>query len=494
MSKKIFFVIGAGLALLAATAFAQTTFTLTLHLTNPGPDAVNVVGKFTLPDCLIPQNLPAGQSWDPISRVLRAPLGPLASGETASIPIEVEVTTPQCSGNATVEGEYTYSYVTSGAGGGSQPAQHVPPTPETITPAPAEQSAAPGGASAGGPLQTLNFLPSPVANAVRSLRENPQAVAIVNQAVAPAALLASALSTIVVTGNAVAAGSHIVLGWWQTLRFIFLGFLKRKPRYPWGRVINQWTQQPIAGARVNVVEPVFKRVKETQLTDREGRFGFLVTPGAYYLTVSRAGFAPAHTEEFSVGENVAALNLTVEMVETRRILSDVRTWWVKFIHAVNDFLYQINPLVLVVGTGISAFALLVVPSTLNVIVLISYAVIDAAKAWLSLYSAKSYGLVIDQQTRLPLALSVIRIFNVDNNWLIGTRVADDRGRFTFLTLPGRYYLSCDKAGYQELKTAPIAISHANIFRQTLALAPASQDIPPSYPQSLPPDESRGIMK
>ena len=439
---------GFGLILSALPAWATATFTLNLQLTNPGPDAAKVIGKFTLPDCLEPQNLADGQTWDSISRILRAPIGSLSAGETATIPIEVQVTTPECNGTATVEGEYTYS-ATGPVGATTNPPANTTELPSAIS----------GGAGGGGLIAAL----------VDKLRNSPQVVRAVNAAISPAAVVVSILSTIVVLTNVLGAGSHLIFSWLDYMRFLFFGFLRKRSKVPWGRVYNEWTKSPIAGAKVSVVETTFKKIKETQLTDRDGRFGFLVSPGNYYLDISRASFETKQTPPFNVGENAADLNLGIGLVEVRRPPVSFRLI-VKIFQALNEFLYNVNPYVLAVGTAASAFALLVIPSPLNLAALIAYGVLDVLKVIFSSFSAKSYGVVIDGQTRQPLALSVVRLFNADSNWLMGTRVTDEKGRFTFLVLPGRYYITCIKGNYSDLKTNPLEVNKANVFSQTLELS------------------------
>lgn len=75
------------------------------------------------------------------------------------------------------------------------------------------------------------------------------------------------------------------------LKFIgvLLGFFGRKKPKSWGVVYDSITKQPIDPAYV-VMEDVKGEKKKSAITDIDGRYGFLVDPGAYSITVEKTHY------------------------------------------------------------------------------------------------------------------------------------------------------------------------------------------------------------
>jgi len=59
---------------------------------------------------------------------------------------------------------------------------------------------------------------------------------------------------------------------------------------PWGTIYNSKTKEPEELVIVRVFDAADNRLLEAKVTDKEGRFSFLVPPGRYYLTVRKENF------------------------------------------------------------------------------------------------------------------------------------------------------------------------------------------------------------
>jgi len=66
----------------------------------------------------------------------------------------------------------------------------------------------------------------------------------------------------------------------------FLILLDKKS-LPWGTVFDSVTKAPIEMAVVQLHQAANRKILETKATDKNGRFGFIVPEGEYYLTVSK---------------------------------------------------------------------------------------------------------------------------------------------------------------------------------------------------------------
>ena len=65
----------------------------------------------------------------------------------------------------------------------------------------------------------------------------------------------------------------------------------RKPKN-WGIVYDEKTKHPLANAIVRIFEPKYNKLLETAVTDRHGRYSFLVGPNEYFVTYERDAYHP----------------------------------------------------------------------------------------------------------------------------------------------------------------------------------------------------------
>ncbi len=78
--------------------------------------------------------------------------------------------------------------------------------------------------------------------------------------------------------------------------FLFRRLAYRAPPKSFGVVRDVKQNIPLPGAVVRVFETTYNKLLETQVTDRLGRYAFLVGPSRYYVTVEKAGYALLRSE------------------------------------------------------------------------------------------------------------------------------------------------------------------------------------------------------
>jgi|GEM_PF-2852302 len=500
--------IGIGGFLFFQNIHAAATFTMELEVYNPGAAVSSgVVARFNFPACLTPLSFGSGISWDLASRVLTVQVGSLGQNQTKAFPIQAESASEGCVAAGAIAGEWFIqpSSGSSSVGSPEQPAPEQPVTEEPVSepvtdlePAPEEvlqpEEASPPPAElgftveshpssgsifggGGGGYVNIGFLPPVFNEIIGEFRAIPEIVSGVETVSAPLALVTETVATGVVAVNAFSAGSHIFLSWVNQIRVFLLAFIRRKKIIPWGRIYNELTGRSVQGATVSIIDVEFQKVKETQFTDAEGRFGFLVSPGAYYLKILKTGFETKETGRFQVGEDPSRLNLQIGVTEFGGLPTRAGLWAVRLFHFINNILYRLNPVILFIGTTISAAGFLIIPNRVNLVILVVYALLDILKMALAFKTVRSYGLVMDKNTKMPLSLSVVRLFNVDANWLMGTRVADNDGRYNFLLMPGKYYLTCVRDRYREYKSGILEIKKTAISTQTIEMELAMPESP-----------------
>ena len=313
-------------------------------------------------------------------------------------------------------------------------------------------------------LERTSTKPSLLAN----FRNNPEIVKTVKRVGVPLAVSAGGLGILSLGISASSVSASFAYNVAEFLRFVTLGFLRIKKRKPWGVVYNQITNKPIAGAMVKLFDAQYKKLKETQVTDKDGRFGFLVSPGAYFIKITRAGFREKQTEVITIQDPSASITLKIPvLVETQ--ISEAKLKIINFWRSVARFIHAINPIILIFGTALSLFIAIITPNALNYVVLGIYAIMDLLKIIISARTIKSYGTIKDTRSNNALDLAIVRIYDAKSNWLLNTKVTDARGRFNFLTTPGSYYLSAVKNQYNPFESQVLDISKSGILNFDIKL-------------------------
>jgi hypothetical protein len=383
---------------------------------------------FAIPFGLTPINLADNMFWNEAVRELTISLGSFAERESKIVAF-------------TLEGE-PGRYLLSGRVLGRWPATNLQPTEtfqETISPFEITIGADEG-------VGLGDFF--------RELRNNPELVEFANNVSAPVSVVLGAGGAAAVVNSALTASAEFAAGISKFFSYLGLGFLRLRRRKPWGRVYNHLTGKPIEGAIVKVLDAQFKKVKETQITDSQGRFGFLVAPGEYYIKVSHRSFSEKETQIIKVLGPAQALNLEIALDPLQTELAPKSYKVLKVVHFFADALEKISPWILAIGAILSIFTAIIVPSVLSFVVVGLYAILIILKIALHFTFFKSFGWILDRGTDKPLPLSVVRIFNSDKNWLLATKVTDQDGRFNFLIGPGNYYVTAVKEGYKSFQSAP----------------------------------------
>lgn len=436
---SIFFLIA--LLVLAAAVFAQSTQEIIFTFVN-GASPVNNITLFVFfPERVIPINLSSGMVWDAVTKTLSVAINKVEPYGKISLPIFVEGTF----GTYQIPGKLRGKWTQIGQDFESD----------------------------------LIFLETTIRgvrseSVVEILRSNPVVVAVTKNVAVPAAVALEVAGTGALISTAVSSNASLAVQIAEALRFFqFIGFgsFRIKRAKPWGKVVNKATRKEIKSATVRVFEKTFQKLKDTQFTDEAGRFGFLISPGTYYLVVSKDGFQDFKTEELVVKGGAEAFNVEVSLVPETSVLVSVKPlakYWSVFVKIINI----LNPWILALGTLASVGILIILPTIFNAIVLSVYLGLDVFKFILSRKTLNSFGRVIASTTSQPLALAVVRIFDANHNWLLTSRVTDPYGRFKFLVTPGNYYITCAKEGYKPYTSQSLGISKASVVSWDITLEPA----------------------
>lgn len=442
--SKVFLLLTVLALVLLASPVSADSKGVTLNIQNPGGPLLDGGVVFFIPFGAKPVGLSANAVWNETSRELTISLGSFTAKEIKTV-------------NFTLDGP-AGPYLLSGKVSGRWPATGV--QPEEFFDQTIESFRVTLG----------DELPRGVLdNFLDNLRSIPEAVNFAKNVAIPAAVVLGAAGVGAVVNTALSASAELAVALSKFFSYLGLGFLRIRKRKPWGRIYNRLTGRPIESAIVKVLDAKFKKVKETQVTDSEGRFGFLVRPGEYYLKVSRSGFSDKETPVIKVLGAIQTLNIEIALESLQAVLPSKSYSFLKVIRFFLNLLDRLTPWILALGSILSIITVLVAPSVLAYVVLGVYAALIILKLVFHEVFFKSFGWVLDRVGDKPLPLAVVRLFDAKKNWLLGTRVTGEDGRFNFLIGPGDYYVTAVKESYKPFQSAATHFNKSGLISYDIKL-------------------------
>lgn len=129
------------------------------------------------------------------------------------------------------------------------------------------------------------------------------------------------------SGIVISIVNMIILLSWLTFGFfvlhvlLFLFFWRiTRPRKPkaWGIVYDEETKKPISGAIVRIFDQRFGRLLDAAISNRNGKFGFLIGPSTYYLSIEAKGYIFPGTRKSSHKDYIGG---SIEIKDANQVIS-----------------------------------------------------------------------------------------------------------------------------------------------------------------------------
>lgn len=298
----------------------------------------------------------------------------------------------------------------------------------------------------------------------REIIEDPRVSRATDLIVIPAA----AIITTAVVATAVQATSLISYLYFLLTQPILL--LGRRKRKEFGTVYNALSKLPVDLAIVRLFRTNGKLVR-TLVTDKLGRYAFLVDEGQYRIEASKPGFTfPSeylkdkkedaqyidlyHGEEIRVAAGGAIITANVPLDPVEVIKTARRLVLESFGRRTQNFLALFS-----VFLTIFAFLLYRRPYLLGALAF-QVALYFLFRRLARPKQPKNWGIVYDQNSKRPVPFAVARIVETQYNKVLESRVTDAKGRYNFLVGNNKYYVSVEKPGYEAGKTPEIDLTKA----------------------------------
>lgn len=255
------------------------------------------------------------------------------------------------------------------------------------------------------------------------------------------------------------------INWYHYLNHFISAVLSalglRRRRRPWGVVYDSISKNPVDLAIVRLFEAASEKLVETQVTDKLGRFSFLVKPGRYTVSVLKNPYAyPStivkgaldgdyqhvyHQEPFELKSDADLIELSIPLDPQNPKEKHARE---TFVHSVSRLFSKYAGVSLVVSMAISIVLAVYAPTPMNVVLLFGNSVFAAFRAARLLARELPWGTVFDSLSFEPIPLASIGIVDAKEGKLLRTRLSDYEGRFGFLVPSGEYLFTVAKEQYQ----------------------------------------------
>ncbi len=260
----------------------------------------------------------------------------------------------------------------------------------------------------------------------------------------------------------------------------------RKKRRPWGIVYDAITKEPIGLAIVRLFDaqtPITKqgvvtgqrKLIETQVTDNEGRFGFLVKSGSYSLEAVKQDYRyPStlitgkndgdftdcyHNETIAIGEGAINVSIPLDPINAKEVRQKQ-----PLLVTVKSVMHALALPLLIIGWSISWLTTLFAYSTTNLAMTGIYLFFAVIHVVLLPKKLRPWGTVFAANSLEPVPLAVISIIDTKFNRVLKSRLTDYSGRFNFLPPAGEYKLNVKKEGFEfPSKTKPTTHKFKNLY-------------------------------
>lgn len=251
--------------------------------------------------------------------------------------------------------------------------------------------------------------------------------------------------------------------------FMFFFGIKRR-REPWGKVLNSATTEPIANAIVTLYlleADGRSKMVEKVTTDQEGRYGFLVAPGNYFITVQRANFT-FPTQVLRGVYAGHAFRLDNQKTLTLDLFCDPAEATISFMgqmRRLTAFFDKFRLAFLVVGTGLVIYGYTLQIDLFNILLGALYVFL-----WINEIMQSKQGrhtLQLLDTTGKPLPFTILRLFAENSQTALLTKVTDALGETYILVPAGHYQLQIPSPRNPAGTVQTIDLPHGIVPKHTI---------------------------
>jgi hypothetical protein len=270
----------------------------------------------------------------------------------------------------------------------------------------------------------------------------------------------------------------------------------------WGVVFNSLDKQPVPFVVVRLFDAQSDTLLVTTVTDLDGRYGFPVAPGTYFLELKHDEFTfPSELSEksiadeekiykggkFTVKEETAIdFNIPIDPRQEGggqslkellgKFWAKLKSWTRTGNSFFITFLFILNLVLTILNFNL-----------LNAVFTLLYFLIIVVKIISKLKKPRSWGVVFSSKTRVPIPSAFVKMYKEESNELMDTKITDKQGRYQFFVPKGDYLALVAAPGYKF--PSQVAATEDQVFFKGLLKIGASSGV---VSNNIPVDPVSGI--
>jgi len=247
----------------------------------------------------------------------------------------------------------------------------------------------------------------------------------------------------------------------RAFMFFSMLFTNRRKERPWGIVYDSVTKKPLDPVYVTLKDELGREVSSS-LTDLDGRYGFFVPKGTYYISSEKVhyGFPSARLQgqptdaiynNLYFGEKIV-INQDGEVLSKNIPMDPEAFDWNEFAKTemkVQKFnprrealFARLSNLLFLFGFVVSLLAIIFSSGIYNYIVFGLYILLIAIR--LVGIKPRKNGVVLDATTHTPLAFASVAIYSNSLQTELFKKITDEKGRYYALVPKGNYVITVSK--------------------------------------------------
>lgn len=258
------------------------------------------------------------------------------------------------------------------------------------------------------------------------------------------------------------------------IRYIFLGGWWKRRKRPWGVCLSLNSQLPVSGALVQLLIGEEGKVVDKCLTDKFGRFIFLIKkPNNYRIIVSAAGFNRFVSQIFTV-ENIndTPQDMVIHLTANQGLVLLVVGKAVRALTLLTNILNHLRLPVIIFGTVLAIYQTLVVNDKVAWLILLFYVILWMVEI-ISKIAPRTLGVVWDDATDKPLDRAIVRFYRLINSKpaLVATTITGGDGAFKLLFEAGDYQCGVSRIGYRSYTSGGLTFNNSSLPNLNIRLEP-----------------------
>jgi hypothetical protein len=243
--------------------------------------------------------------------------------------------------------------------------------------------------------------------------------------------------------------------------------LSRKQRAKWGIIYDSITKRPVSLAIVRIFDKATGQLRQTRVSDKNGRYQFIVEPGEYYIEVHNDAYQFPSQILFEQKEDRKYVGLyhggSIVVTEKMMINYNIPLDPNKKVISIKEelrrhLLHQLQYGLSIIGPVAALISLIISPTVwVGLLLVLQVFLIYSFRQMTIPPKLKNWGVIMDSVAHKPLNRAVVRIFDSRYNKLLESQITDSHGRYGFLVTQNDYYITAEKVGFEKYQSEVISV-------------------------------------